>query len=116
MFRFNSLLRIARTPRTFAPPTQFRLLSSLPPSGPDTTTTTAADANNTVPNTLPDATLLNDTSTAEATAQILTDPQASPAFWPLTDNAIYMVQNVHEVGGLPWFAAIAVAILRLELV
>ena len=107
MFRFNSLLRIARTPRTFAPPTQFRLLSSLPPSGPDTTTTAAADANNTVPNTLPDATLLNDTSTAEATAQILTDPQASPAFWPLTDNAIYMVQNVHEVGGLPWFAAIA---------
>ena len=47
------------------------------------------------------------TDVAEATVELLLDPTTSPAFWPLTDNAIFLVQNVHEVGGLPWFAAIA---------
>ena len=35
------------------------------------------------------------------------DPNTTPALWPFTDNAIWLVQTVHETGGLPWFAAIA---------
>ena len=58
------------------------------------------------------------TDAMDVAAEVVTqlDPYTSPSIWPLTDNAIWLVQSVHEQVGLPWFAAIASTTLLMRTV
>lgn len=61
-------------------------------------------SSSTIPPTIPP---IVNPDVASASVQALNDPITTPSIWPLTDNAVYLVQQVHEMAGLPWFAAIA---------
>ena len=90
----------------FTPP-RYLSTTSTPPTS-TTTTSNDFDQTTSTPSSY-DPTTLDPTiiDTTFPTAEILVDPHISPALWPFTDNAIWLVQTVHETSGLPWFAAIA---------
>tara|TARA_B100000795_G_C22746408_1_gene417432 strand:- start:166 stop:1311 length:1146 start_codon:yes stop_codon:yes gene_type:complete len=87
---------------------QFRLLSTTPPTNPspldDSSSVTPPSFD---PYDTTTTTIIEPSPLSDLPIDVLIDPHTSPNIWPLTDNAIWLVQTVHETGGVPWFAAIA---------